>query len=597
MPDGAFVRLQGILRNGEETGMWWMLGWCGSGAAHAVELDDWIVAWSTEFDGDRGLDGRDELLGVAIDQTQHVVVTGFVDGEAGLGRTGFLGTFERHDGSLLWFLREEAGALPDATDDVLHAVDFSPGTNELAWCGQLGGLEGPEPVDPVYAYHVDARVPAPSGIHYPSLPLWSDRYEASPGSGGEQACRGLDRAGLTLFTTGDAETSEGGRRWVSRILDAADGAPTTVTFDLAEPTTREHGHAIAGDGVTGAFVVVGSTRPPAGEAAGAIRFVEPDGAVRWRDTVAEDGETVLLDVAFDVARGLVAAVGTTQRGDDLQGIVKVYRAAGLDGAPDPGITVELGSDAGDDHATAVAFDGEGRLLVGGSVADQSTGIERWRVLRLSETTGETLGRWEGPATSGHSRIQALAVRDEVMAVAGFVDRGNTVDAAVTLLGPDADGDGTADIADQCPGDPDKIFQGICDCGVPDDDRDGDDFEDCIDRCPDDPDKATRRGECGCGVPDLDTDNDGAFDCVEACPEDPNKTEPGACGCGILDLDLDQDGVVDCDDRCPDSPDVAVDADGCEVSGCGCRATHPGAGLGPVLILILAGLGRRRSRGC
>jgi len=579
--------------------MWWVLGVCAGGEAHAAELDDWIVAWSTVLDGDRGSDGRDELLGVAVDQTQHVVVTGFVDGEAGLGRTAFLGTFERHDGSLLWFERTEAGAIAD-TDDVFTSVDFAPGTNELAWCGQLGGLDGSKAAAPAHAYHVDVREPAKSGIHYPSVPLWSDVYEASPGTGGTQACRGLDRAGLTLFTTGDAETSGGGRQWVSRVYDARDGTPTTVAFPLGAPTTRETGHAIAGDPATGDFVVVGSSATEEAVQAAVVRLVDAQGDVVWSDTIAEEGDTTFLDVAWDIPRGLVAAVGTTQRGSedasDVQGIVRVYGAAGLDGAPDVQMTVELGSDAGDDHATSVSFDGAGRLLVGGSVADPTTGIERWRVLRLSETTGEGQGSWEGDATSGPSRIRALAWRDEVLAVAGFVDRGNTVDAAVALLGPDADGDGVADIADQCPEDPDKIFQGICDCGRPDDDRDGDDFEDCIDRCPDDPLKATRMGECGGGTPDVDEDNDDVLDCLESCPGDPNKSEPGACGCGTLDLDLDEDGVADCDDRCIEEASGEVDADGCEPSGCGCRASGVGSASGPLLIVLLAGLRRRLRNG-
>ncbi|MEN0067081.1 MAG: hypothetical protein AAGA48_33430 [Myxococcota bacterium] len=583
--------------------VWWGVVALVAGQAQAADLETWIIAWATELDGDRGSDGRDEVLDLAIDQTQHVTVTGFVDGDPGEGRTGLLATFERNDGSVLWNIREEAGVLPNATDDVLTAVDFAPGSNDLAWCGQLAGIDSPKPTDPRTAYHVDAREPDKFGIHYESMPLWNEAFEVVPGSMGDQACRGLDRAGLTLFTTGDAATPEGGRQWITRIYNATTGdVQDGGTFALPDPAAVERGEAIAGDAATGNFVVVGSSALPNANSSAVIRFMEAGGTQRWSDRIASpgDGPARFHDVVYDVTRGLVAAVGTVQRGNeaasDIQGIVRVYAAAGANGEPAVQLELELGSAAGDDYATSVAFDQSGRLVVGGSVADATTGIERWQVLRLSETTGAVEGDWEGPVTSGHSRIQALAQRDEVLVVGGFVDRGNTVDAAVTMLGPDRDGDATADIADQCPDDPNKILQGVCDCGTPDEDRDGDDFEDCIDRCPDDPNKTTRMGECGCGVPDDDTDNDGILDCLETCPNDPNKVEPGACGCDVQDIDRDRDGVADCNDACEATPDGAeVGTDGCEArgAGCGCQSVTPISALLAPLCLILISVTRRR----
>ncbi|MEM6928374.1 MAG: hypothetical protein AAF602_15680, partial [Myxococcota bacterium] len=482
--------------------MWWaIVGW---GVAQGADLDTWIVAWTAELDGDRGTDGRDEAFDVAIDQTQHVVVAGYLDGDAGLGRTALLATFERHDGSLLWSLREEAGAL-SATDDVYFGVDFAPASNELAWCGQRAGIDGPEPVDPLTAYFVDARVPDLSGIHFESDPLWSEGFEAVPGTGRDQACRSLDRAGLNLFTTGDVATAGGGRQWITRVQAANSGElEDGATFALADPADVERGLAVAGDPLNTEHAVVGSSSIGETESRAVIRFVEAGGAVRWSDTVESpgDGPATFHDVVYDTARGLVAAVGTYQRGteaaSDRQGFVRIYTAAGQDGSPDAQLTLELTGSPGDDHATSVAFDADGRLLVGGSLADATTGIERWHVVRLSESTGDVLSTWEGPTTSGHSRIQAIAQRDEVLVAVGFVDRGLTVDAGVVMLNPDRDRDGVADIVDQCPDDPDKILQGICDCGVSEVDTDGDGFEDCIDRCPEDPEKTTREGECGCG---------------------------------------------------------------------------------------------------
>jgi hypothetical protein len=128
---------------------------------------------------------------------------------------------------------------------------------------------------------------------------------------------------------------------------------------------------------------------------------------------------------------------------------------------------------------------------------------------------------------------------------------------------DADGDGTADCIDACPGDPAKMEPGICGCGVSDDDTDGDGTADCIDACASDPNK-TGPGICGCGVPDSDSDGDGTADCLDACPDDAGKTEPGICGCGTSDEDSDGDGTVDCNDDCPDDPDK-VNSGQC---GCG-----------------------------
>ncbi len=150
--------------------------------------------------------------------------------------------------------------------------------------------------------------------------------------------------------------------------------------------------------------------------------------------------------------------------------------------------------------------------------------------------------------------------------------------------PDADNDGTCDLIDGCPNDPNKIAPGQCGCGVSDADFDNDGTADCNDGCPDDPDKITA-GICGCSTPDDDTDGDGLADCVDPCPEsannadtdndgtpdcedlcpnDPNKIYPGACGCGIADGDDDGDGYMNCMDGCPNDPNKMAPG----VCGCG-----------------------------
>lgn len=79
--------------------------------------------------------------------------------------------------------------------------------------------------------------------------------------------------------------------------------------------------------------------------------------------------------------------------------------------------------------------------------------------------------------------------------------------------PDSDGDGTPDVNDGCPSDPNKITPGLC----------------------------------GCGIADTDTDVDGTPDCNDSCPNDPGKIVPGICGCGVADTDFDNDGIPACND--------------------------------------------------
>lgn len=118
---------------------------------------------------------------------------------------------------------------------------------------------------------------------------------------------------------------------------------------------------------------------------------------------------------------------------------------------------------------------------------------------------------------------------------------------------DADGDGVADEADNCP-DVANADQA---------DADGDDAGDLCDGCPDDFRK-TAAGQCGCGVADIDADGDGVLNCLEECPFDPDKVEEGQCGCGRSDLDRDEDGTADCLDGCPLDPEKTAAG----LAGCG-----------------------------
>ena len=120
---------------------------------------------------------------------------------------------------------------------------------------------------------------------------------------------------------------------------------------------------------------------------------------------------------------------------------------------------------------------------------------------------------------------------------------------------DTDLDGVPDCIDQCPNDANKIFIGICGCGLPDVDSDSDGMPDCLDRCPNNA-NVTALSACGCD--DTDSDGDGVSDCIDLCPQDAQKTSAGQCGCNVADTDSDGDGVPDCYDSCPGAPDVARD---------------------------------------
>jgi hypothetical protein len=157
--------------------------------------------------------------------------------------------------------------------------------------------------------------------------------------------------------------------------------------------------------------------------------------------------------------------------------------------------------------------------------------------------------------------------------------------------PDADGDGTCDLIDECPGDPNKVVPGPCGCGNADTDTDADGLADCVDTCPfavgqvgstcNDGNTQTINdqllADCTCGgtlvncddqdpcTSDVfngnqcvhtslpDSDGDGVCDGSDSCPADPLKLSPGFCGCGTPDIDSDGDLVYDCVDGCPSDP--------------------------------------------
>lgn len=122
---------------------------------------------------------------------------------------------------------------------------------------------------------------------------------------------------------------------------------------------------------------------------------------------------------------------------------------------------------------------------------------------------------------------------------------------------DMDGDGVADMLDECPDVPGSPALAGCP------DRDGDGVADAKDKCPDAPGRKATKGcpdKDGDGVTDdvdacpevagtfngcPDTDGDGIADDKDVCPEDKGPSELDGCP------DRDKDGIADRFDECPD----------------------------------------------
>ncbi len=95
------------------------------------------------------------------------------------------------------------------------------------------------------------------------------------------------------------------------------------------------------------------------------------------------------------------------------------------------------------------------------------------------------------------------------------------------IGTDSDGDGTCNLLDGCPNDPNKIAPGTCGCGNPDPGTACNDGNACTIN-------DVIQANCSCAGSFQDTDGDGTCNANDGCPNDPNKIAPGTCGCGNPD---------------------------------------------------------------
>jgi hypothetical protein len=129
---------------------------------------------------------------------------------------------------------------------------------------------------------------------------------------------------------------------------------------------------------------------------------------------------------------------------------------------------------------------------------------------------------------------------------------------------DADKDGVADEADQCPelAEDRDLFED--DDGCPDGDNDDDGVPDGDDRCPTEKeDEDGVQDDDGCADPD--NDGDKVLDVDDACPDEAGPSSPNPKNSGCPMRDRDADGIEGDKDACPEAAedkDGFQDEDGC-----------------------------------
>lgn len=141
--------------------------------------------------------------------------------------------------------------------------------------------------------------------------------------------------------------------------------------------------------------------------------------------------------------------------------------------------------------------------------------------------------------------------------------GEALEAATPCGTADEDGDGVADVVDQCPSEKEDLDGDADEDGCrdidPDDDEDSDGIINIDDACVDEPeDMDGDADEDGCPETSSDGDGDGIIDAVDKCADEPEDVDGWEDEDGCPDPDNDMDGIADILDQCPK---VREDADG------------------------------------
>lgn len=149
-----------------------------------------------------------------------------------------------------------------------------------------------------------------------------------------------------------------------------------------------------------------------------------------------------------------------------------------------------------------------------------------------------------PTVHGFAIYNGCPEKEGKVEVAAAATAGTAIVAKTANV--DTDGDGVMDGSDRCPG-----IKGVAPTGCPPD-RDGDNIFDYEDKCP-----SLKGTAANFGCPP-DSDKDGVYDTEDKCPNQRGDRRYNGCP---PPKDSDGDGVADADDKCPRLKGIAAN-NGC-----------------------------------
>ncbi len=306
---------------------------------------DGSVVWSRTQDGS-ALDAWDEGLGVAVDPSGDVIVSGWIDGVLDdftgdlSGGHAWVRKYDP-DGNVLWTRAEvttgaaiDVTALPDGRF-VLTGYEEGAGSDLDFWTAK---------------YEAD------------STPIWTRVVDG--GAGDQDAARAVAAAADgSLAVVGATATGAGTLDGWLRKYDADGNVLWTRTYDRAGEDDSIT--AVAIDGADDSIFVAGYDTDDGVDFRTWLRKYDADGTAQWTETF--DGDYGGIDYASGLAvdtSGDVIVAGAEETGDlNLDAWVRRYDADG------EVLWTNVYDEAGfDDLATDVAIDADSDLLVCGYVA-------------------------------------------------------------------------------------------------------------------------------------------------------------------------------------------------------------------------------------
>lgn len=383
----------------------------------------------------------------------------------------------------------------------------------------------------------------PSGVNFGSL------LKPQINDAGQTAIHAFLQGNVDL-TNKEAIFSEGQTGTLDLVARTGDPAPAGTFTNLNNPLICADGTTSFTAVLSGSGIDDTNDECICADTGGTLRFVarEGDAAPGLADGVVFAGDTMAMDAAFNgqTAMNAKGQIAFRARVD----------GPGIDSTNNSGIWVF-------DPVVGV------RLI-----------IQYGEDLEVAPGDVRTVQQVVWASGSGGSDGRSSAFNDAAQLAlwVWFTDGSQAV-----IVTKDSDGDGTADVLDNC----------LMTVNADQADSDGDGVGDACDDCANDANK-TSPGACGCGMTDDDSDNDGVPDCFDECPNDPDKQTAGACGCGTPDVDSDGNGILDCNE------DTSGDSNPGQMGDSG--DTPPqmqqccGGGLPVLMPFMLLGWKRRKRAG-